>query len=87
MVKLADFGLSRSFDDGKDHYVMRQGARLPMKWTDPGGYDPPTPPRGARGGVMRLLRLSLLSGLFFAAPLYLTGSSPPTVLCLIPFSG
>mmetsp|Transcript_15213 Transcript_15213/g.45225 ORF Transcript_15213/g.45225 Transcript_15213/m.45225 type:complete len:1191 (-) Transcript_15213:908-4480(-) len=37
IVKLADFGLSRPFDDGKNHYLMRQGARLPMKWTDPGG--------------------------------------------------
>jgi serine/threonine protein kinase len=36
-VKLADFGLSRPFDDGKDYYLMRQGAKLPMKWTDPGG--------------------------------------------------
>lgn len=36
-MKIADFGLSREFDAGKDYYLMRQGARLPMKWTDPSG--------------------------------------------------
>lgn len=35
-TKVSDFGLSRPFDEGEDHYVMREGARLSMKWTDPG---------------------------------------------------
>lgn len=37
LVKVADFGLAREFDEGRDYYLMRQSARLSMKWTDPGG--------------------------------------------------
>lgn len=37
LVKVGDFGLARSYDEGKDIFTMYKSMRLPMKWTAPDG--------------------------------------------------
>lgn len=37
VLKIGDFGLAHRYDEGKDYYVMKESARLPMKWTAPEG--------------------------------------------------
>ena len=32
VVKIADFGLTQKFDDGKDYHTMRNKLKLPIKW-------------------------------------------------------
>lgn len=32
VCKVADFGLTHSYDEGKDHYLLTASAKLPVKW-------------------------------------------------------
>lgn len=32
LVKIADFGLTRKLDEGKDYWLMRKTQRLAVKW-------------------------------------------------------
>eukprot|EP00039_Didymoeca_costata_P007053 m.95908 g.95908 ORF g.95908 m.95908 type:complete len:708 (+) comp13521_c0_seq1:241-2364(+) len=40
-LKLADFGLARKYDLGKQHYVMRQATQLSIRWLCPEIMGPP----------------------------------------------
>lgn len=36
-LQLADFGLTREYDEGKTYHLLRKAAKLPMKWLAPEG--------------------------------------------------
>ena len=38
IVKVGDFGLTHSFEDGKDHFVLGDNVRLPVRWVSVEGF-------------------------------------------------